>query len=81
MEPSLLIVAGIAVFGSGGAAWAGTKASLNGTRSRVGRIESRVDEEIPQLRDTLQKIDVRTARMEEKMEVARLLRKSETEGV
>ena len=66
-DPSLFVVAGIAVFGSGGAAWAGTKASLNGTRNRVARVENRFDEEIPKLRDTLQSIDVRTARIEAKV--------------
>lgn len=38
------VIAGIlAIAGSGGAAWAGVKASLNGTRERVVRIEKRQD--------------------------------------
>lgn len=38
-----VVVAVVGVFGSGGAAWAGVRASLNGTRERVQRIESKVD--------------------------------------
>jgi hypothetical protein len=38
-----VIVAAIGVFSSGGAAWAGVRSSLNGTRERVARIETKVD--------------------------------------
>lgn len=80
MEPGFLIAAGVAVVGSGGAAWAGTKASLNGTRKRVSRIEGQFDEEIPRLRRTLRTINERTVRIEEQLRAAKLDREEKVDA-
>lgn len=62
MTPELFIIAGTAILGSGGAAWAGTKASLNGTRERVSRIESKQDTMI----ETVADMKASVARIEER---------------
>lgn len=43
MDTQALVIAITAVVGSGGAAWAGVRASLNGTRERIQRIEKQQD--------------------------------------
>lgn len=67
MEPTLLLAVGAAIIGSGGAAWAGVKVSLNGTRERVTRIELRQDSH----GRTLDKVVVSQARMEEQLKAIR----------
>lgn len=67
MEPTLLLAVGAAIIGSGGAAWAGVKVSLNGTRERVTRIELRQDSH----GRTLDQVVVSQARMEEQLKAIR----------
>lgn len=67
LPPEMLVTAGIAIVGSGGAAWATASANTRATNRRVDRLEHRWDNEIPEIRDTMQRIDVRTARMEERL--------------
>jgi hypothetical protein len=38
-----VIAGGMAIVGSGGAAWAGVKAGLNGQKERLVRVENKVD--------------------------------------
>ena len=60
-----VILAGMAVFGSGGAAWIGTAVRLNGTRERVERIEQRQN----QMEGKLDELLRSTSRVEALQEV------------
>lgn len=67
MDASLFIVAGVAILGSGGAAWATSAANTKATDERLDRLESRYERDVANIRKSVQRIDVRTARMEERM--------------
>lgn len=56
----LAIVAGVAVLGSGGAAWQGVRVGLNGMRERQTRMETRLD----RVDRVLDGVNARTARIE-----------------
>lgn len=58
MNAAEIVTILVSVFGSGGAAWAGVKASLNGTRARVERIEDKLDKVIEDRADDSKKIAV-----------------------
>ena len=60
-----IIAALIAVFGSGGAAWAGVKVSLNGTREKVREIHA----DVKTLGVDVTNLKVQVARLEERSEL------------
>lgn len=67
MEPTssaqIVVAVAAVVFGSGGAAWAGTKAVLNGTREQVRDIKRGVD----RLLEAQARDQERLTRLEERM--------------
>lgn len=48
-EMQTLLPALLTIVGSGGAAWVGVKASLNGQKERLVRVEDKVDELVVQV--------------------------------
>lgn len=59
------VIAGLlAIVGSGGAAWAGVKTALNGTRERVVRMERRQDDmgnKIDDIRQVVTRLETQEA--------------------
>lgn len=68
VEPEVLLMGATAV-GSLGAAWGGAKVALNGTRSRVQRIESVLDEHIDEDEQLNRDSIDRLARLETKIDI------------
>ena len=58
MEPVTIIMGGMTVLVSGGAAWGAAKQALNGTRERVQKLEGKVDQHSDTLARVETKVDI-----------------------